>query len=380
MHASIRLMSQVLACTVLLIGLDACSPPQDVADVKQVVAGVDKKDSNFAVQFVTRDTLSMIAEWPDSHPAPNRQWISRREASVDPLIKTGDKLTLAVWDNDDSSLLSSPGQKVIQLPDLRVSSSGTIFMPYIDEVQVAGLTPDQARKLIQSKLLSIIPSAQVQLSFASGNQNSVQVVSGLPNPGTIALPDNNTTLTSIMAQAGGLPVAMINPQVNLQRNGKLYRIPADTLLNHPELDTTLKGGDKIFIQPDERYFLSLGAAGKEAMINFPRDNITTLDAMSLVGGLDAGTADPKGILILRDYPQSAVRTDTQKGPPKSRMIFSFNLTTADGLFSAGAFPIQDRDLVLVTQSPLVNARTVLNFVTGFLSAGRGIYTTTQSIN
>ena len=380
MRASIRQIGQSLACMALLVGLNACSPPQDVADVKQVVAGVGESNATFAVQFVNRDTLSMIGEWPNSHPAANRQWISRQQAGSDPQIKTGDKLTLAVWDNDDSSLLSSPGQKVIQMPDLRVSSTGTIFMPYVDEVHVAGMTPSEARKVIQNKLLTIIPSAQVQLSFASGNLNSVQVISGLPAPGSIPLLDNNTTLTSVMAQAGGLSVAMTNPQVNLQRGGKLYRIAADTLLNHPELDTTLRGGDKIFIQPDERYFLSLGAAGKEAMINFPRDNITTLDAMSLVGGLDAGTADPKGILILRNYPQSAVRSDTQKGPPKSRMIFSFNLTTADGLFSAGAFPIEDHDLVLVTQSPLVNARTVLNFVTGFLAAGRGIYNTANTIN
>ena len=98
--------------------------------------------------------------------------------------------------------------------------------------------------------------------------------------------------------------------------------------------------------------------------------ITTLEAMSLVGGLDQGTADPKGILILRNYPASAVRSDTQKGPPKQRMIFSFDLTTADGLFSAGEFKVEDRDLVLVTQSPLVNTRTILNFVSGFLSVGR----------
>jgi polysaccharide export outer membrane protein len=375
MRASISRVGQALAFTAMLLGLDGCSPPQGAANVRQVTAGANDPEANFAVQFVNRDTLSMIAEWPNSHPAANRQWISHQQASVDPQIKTGDKLTLAVWDNDDSSLLSSPGQKVIQLPDLRVSSTGTIFMPYIDEIQVAGMTPSEARKVIQTKLLAIIPSAQVQLSFASGNQNSVQVVSGLPNPGVIPLLDNNTTLTSVMAQAGGLSVSMINPQVNLQRNGRLYRIAADTLLNHPELDTTLRGGDKIFIQPDERYFTSLGAAGKESLINFPRDNITALDAMSLIGGMSAATANLKGILVLRNYPQSAVRTDTQKGPPKQRMVFVFNLTSADGLFSAGAFPIEDHDLVLVTQSPLVNARAAMAFLVAIIVAGRAVNST-----
>ena len=104
MRASISRVGQALAFTAMLLGLDGCSPPQGAANVRQVTAGANDPEANFAVQFVNRDTLSMIAEWPNSHPAANRQWISHQQASVDPQIKTGDKLTLAVWDNDDSSL------------------------------------------------------------------------------------------------------------------------------------------------------------------------------------------------------------------------------------------------------------------------------------
>ncbi len=376
---SARFRSVVPAIVLMgLVGpLASCSPPQDVADVAQVVAGVNRPDANFAVELVTRDTPEVVAEWPNSHPQQSLGWITHQRTSSDPLIAPGDKLSLAVWDNDDTSLLSSPAQKVIQLPDLRVSSDGTIFLPYVDKVYVAKMTPEEARVAIQQKLLAIIPSAQVQLNYGSGTQNSVVVLSGVANPGNVSLTDRSTTVTSVIAQSGGVPVGMANPQINLQRDGKLYRISADTLLQHPELDTTLRGGDKVFITPDDRYFMSLGAAGKEAVINFTRDEITTLEAMSLVGGLDQGTADPKGILILRNYPASAVRSDTKKGPPKQRMIFSFDLTTADGLFSAGEFKVEDRDLVLVTQSPLVNTRTILNFVSGFLSTGRTVIAATN---
>ena len=119
--------------------------------------------------------------------------------------------------------------------------------------------------------------------------------------------------------------------------------------------------------------MSLGAAGKEALINFPRDHITALDAMSLVGGVNQLTANPKGILILRDYPASAVRSDGN-GPPKDRMIFALDLTNADGLFSAGEFPIQDHDLVLVTQSPLVNTRTIFGLIGSFLGVAKSVNT------
>ena len=44
------------------------------------------------------------------------------------------------------------------------------------------------------------------------------------------------------------------------------------------------------------------------------------------------------------------------------MVFALDLTSADGLFSAGEFGIQDQDLVLVTQSTLVNTNTIFTLV------------------
>lgn len=363
----------VVALAVLLGG---CTLPQGVGEERQIVRGYEDPNATFALQPVTRDTVAMLANWPNSHPTPNLGWIKRSATSPDPLIQAGDTLDLAVWDNDDSSLLSSAGQKVIQLPNLKVSSKGTVFLPYADEVYVAKMTPDQARKAIQDKLLSIVPTAQVQLSYVSGSGNSVDLISGMPNPGKVPLTDRNTSLTSVLAQAGGIPSNMVNPQINLSRGGKLYRVSAATLLANPELDTTMRGGDKVFIEEDKRYFLSLGAAGKQALINFTSDRVTALDALSLIGGLSENTADPRGILILRDYPASAVRTDSS-GPSRDRMVFSLDLTHADGLFSAGQFGIQDRDLVLVTQSTLVNTNNIFSLVG---SAFRLVNTTDSMVN
>lgn len=350
-----------LAAFAALALLTACAVPQDMAEERQIIAGAEDPGATFAVQPVTRDSLPMLAEWPQSHPTPNLGWITRASTSPDPIIAPGDKLDLAIWDNDESSLLSSPSQKVVNLSGLTVSSKGTIFLPYADEVYVAEQTPDEARKTIQDKLLSMIPTAQVQLAFASGSQNSVELVSGVPNPGVFPLENRSTTITTLLALGGGISEATNNPQVNLSRGGKLYRVSAETLMANPQLDTTLRGGDKVFIEPDDRYFLALGAAGKEAIVQFPHDKVSALDAMALIGGVNQSTANPKGILVLRDYPQSAVRSDG-KGPSKDRMVFVLDLTSADGLFSAGEFGIQNRDLVLVTQSELVNTRTILGLI------------------
>ena len=352
---------RTLAALALIALTAACALPQDLGEERQILKGAEDPAASFAVQPVTRDTLAMLRKWPNSHPSANLGWITHSATSSDPLIAAGDRLDLTIWDNDESSLLSSPEQKVVQLPNLTVSSKGTVFLPYADEVYIAKMTPDEARKAIQAKLLTIIPSAQVQLQFASGSLNSVELISGVPNPGVFPLQNRSTTLTTILALGGGIPSDVANPQIKLSRGGKLYRVSAETLLSDPGLDTTLRGGDKIFVEADKRYFLALGAAGKEAIVAFPRDHITALDAMALVGGVNQSTANPKGILILRDYPQSAVRSDAG-GPSRDRMVFVLDLTNADGLFSAGEFGIQDRDLVLVTQSELVNTKTIFGLI------------------
>lgn len=362
MPAFVRPFRPVLALVALLSGLSACGPPQDVADVRQVVKGSDEADATFSVQIVTRDTLPVFAEWPNSHPIRNLGWIAQQSAGSDAIIQPGDQLSLLVWDNDETSLLSQPGQKVIELPNLRVSSAGTVFLPYVDEVYVAKMTTAEARTAIQTKLVSIISSAQVQLTVVSGSKNSVEVL-GVSIPGKIALTDRNTTVMSILAQTGGINAAVVNPQINLQRDGRLYRISSKRLFANPDLDTTLRGGDKIFIDRDDRYFMSLGSAGSERVVDFPRDSVTTLEAMSMIGGINENLANPKAILVLRNYPESAVRSMAKNGPPKQRMIFAFDLTNADGLFSAGEFQIQDRDLVLVTLSPLLNRTNIIRIFT-----------------
>lgn len=192
-----------------------------------------------------------------------------------------------------------------------------------------------------------------------GRKSSVDLVSGVASPGNYPLEDRNMTLLSVLALGGGVPAGTVNPQVRISRGGKLYGISLARLLADPALDPALRGGDKIYVNAEQRYFLSFGAAGREAQIKFPQDSLTAMEAVTISGGLNEIRADAKGILILREYGPNALRSDGS-GPDKQRMIFAFDLTTADGLFSAGDFPIQHKDLVLATESPLTNARTILS--------------------
>jgi polysaccharide export outer membrane protein len=246
----------------------------------------------------------------------------------------------------------------VTLAPVEVSADGSIFVPYLGDIVVNGLTPSAARELVQKAMEPIAATAQVQLTVEPGARNSVDLVSGVGKPGTYPMPTRNYSILTLLAEGGGISPTLKNPLVRLIRDDKTYEIRADRLFAEASRNTTLRGGDKVVVREDDRYFTSLGATGKESLVYFERDTITALEAMSLVGGLNDTRANPKGVLILREYSQKALRADGIAGPVMRNVVFTFDLTTADGLFAARNFQVNPLDTVLATESPLATANTI----------------------
>ncbi|KIN74321.1 putative capsule polysaccharide exporter [Sulfitobacter guttiformis KCTC 32187] len=255
----------------------------------------------------------------------------------------------------------APGQRRVDLTALRVSENGTIFIPYVGKIRVSDRTPDSARETLQRQLEAIAPGAQVQLAMMEGRTNSVDMIGGVNSPGNISMPDQDFSVLAAISAAGGVSASLTNPRVKLVRANQTYRTSLSRLLDDPKLDTRLNGGDQIIVEKDGRYFLSLGAAGSESQFPFNRDQVSALDALSLIGGVDDNRANPKGVLILREYPASALGAG-QRGPRQQRVVFTIDLTTSDGLFSARNFFINSGDLVLATESPVSSVRVVAGLI------------------
>ncbi|MEM6303999.1 MAG: polysaccharide biosynthesis/export family protein [Pseudomonadota bacterium] len=350
-----------LAWIFLAVSLAACGNlPRGAAVEEEITENADAVDSDIAVYSVTRAFLPSYDRWP-SNNGQKHNWIGHSHGTIAQIIRPGDTLEIMIWESSDNSLLTGPEGRVASLPAVRVSENGTVFVPYVGKVQVSGRSPDSARGLIQRRLEPVVPSAQVQLSMNEGRNNSIDLVGGVNSPGSITMPDNDFSVLAAISAGGGVAASMENPQVKLVRGHNIYATSVDNLYANPRLDTRLRGGDKVIVEDDRRYFLSLGAAGQEAQHAFNRDDISALDALAIIGGVNDARADPQGILILREYAPSAVSAGT-RGPRKTRVVFTLDLTTSDGLFSARKFNIQNGDLVLATESPLTGTSTILAVV------------------
>ncbi|MFQ1702835.1 polysaccharide biosynthesis/export family protein [Loktanella agnita] len=357
------------------MALSGCSLPRGAGFQGEVLAASSAGNReegiapvyDFAVFEVNRNTLPVLQSWPALH-TQSYPWIRGGNQPASLIIAPGDTLQLAIWDAEENSLLSGTAQRVTPMDAVPVGASGRIFIPYIGELQVSGMSPETARARIEEELIRSIPSAQVQLVVEPGRANTANIVSGAGVTGPIPLPDRNYKILDLLAQAGGPNPTFVNPQVRLIRNDRLHGVAFDRLLREPSLNTAMRGGDTVFIEDDERQFLSLGATGSEAVHPFPSAEVTALEALSIIGGVSDATANPQGILVMREYPVSALRDDNS-GPPKDRVVFTIDLTSADGLFSAGKFMLEDGDLIYGTESALGPALSVV-----------GLFSTLSSLN
>lgn len=350
--------------------LAACAVPRGAPTRSEVLSGANQSEADFALELVTRDRLPVYRRWGHGPSPITSKWPSGGSVPQDQRLAAGDRLSLRIWDSGETSLFTAPGAQFADIQNVVVSGSGHVDLPYVDAVHVGGMTVASARARLQERLTEVIPSAQVQLEVSHGRRNSVDVVGGVVRPGSYPMTERNLPLTSFLALAGGVDPALVNPVVQITRGGSVYRRTLKHILAEPSHDPALQGGDRIFVQADPRRFTALGAAGAEQVISFDADTVSALRAISMMGGMADQRADPKGILVLRQYEQSQV--NQPDGPSKDRVIFSFDLTTADGLFSADDFALADGDVLMATQAPATNVQRVLGLFGSILGAGRTI--------
>ena len=141
-----------LAALIVLSLVAACSLPRGAPTKPEVLSSTTLNDETIAVVPVTRDNVRKIAAWPVTGWHGHYHWLESTRGPDSNLIRTGDVIDLTIWDNQENSLLTNnSGRQNAEILSLRVSPSGTILIPYIDQVALRGLTPDQARDLVQTR-------------------------------------------------------------------------------------------------------------------------------------------------------------------------------------------------------------------------------------
>ena len=157
--------------------------------------------------------------------------------SEDYVLGVGDRLQMNVF-----------GSATFDLP-LQVDGRGTIVIPKVGTVPVAGMTLAHARNAVQSKVGQLFSRSTADLSVTKLREVRVFVLGEVYKPGSFLVP-NLSSIVNVLSLSGGPTVVGSYRQVRVMRGGKLvysvdfYPLRAEGLGN---LNFGFQNGDTIFV-------------------------------------------------------------------------------------------------------------------------------------
>jgi polysaccharide export outer membrane protein len=166
--------------------------------------------------------------------------------ATDPVIPPGyvigpdDLLSIVFWGDKDVS-----GDAVVR-PD------GKITVPLINEMQAAGLTPDQLHKNLVEARKKFEEDPTIYLNIKQINSRKVFITGEINKPGTYPL-TTPTTVIQLIAMAGGLREYADAKKIIIMRteNGKPRRMPFNykSIIEGKNLQQNieLKPGDTVVV-------------------------------------------------------------------------------------------------------------------------------------
>lgn len=294
-------------------------------------------------------------------------------------IGTGDVLSVVVWDHPELSNAATvaTGGQVATGADASTAATtappagfivdhqGMIQFPYAGEVKVAGLTQEEARKLVTSKLGRYIRDPRVTLRVQSFRSKRVYVDGEVRTPGLQAINDIPMTLIEAINRAGGVLPTGDQSQIVINRNGTNYDINLPQLVQRGvnPASIMLADGDVVRVRSREesKVFVS-GEVVSPRALPMHNGRLSLNEALGEAGGVNPLSGDGSQIYVVR-------RNGAEQ------VVYQLDGRTEGALALAEGFELSPKDVVYVAATPLANwHRSISLILPGALSSAVGAVT------
>ncbi|GLT07811.1 polysaccharide biosynthesis/export family protein [Sulfitobacter sp. PR48] len=365
-----------IAVLAALAVISSCGLPQAGPNKRQIFSGSVQKEGDAFIVSVNDRVTRATAVVPALGFSEEFKNASQLGSDT---IRPGDVLGITVYENVDDPLLGVEGAPATLLEEVQVDGAGFIFIPYAGRIKAAGNTPDAIRRIITNRLGEQTPDPQVEVRRAAGDGSTVSLVGGIGAQGVYPIERPTRTLSTMLARAGGVAIEPEIAQITIIRGSKRGKIWFQDLYEHPELDIALRAGDRILVEADTRSFTALGATGGQARVPFETQNLSALEGIAQVGGLNAGLADPTGVFVFRNEPQEVAEQVLGRNDLSGvqRMVYVLDLTQPNGMFMARDFVIRDGDTIYVTEAPFAQWSKVISAITGTAGSAASLTSLTE---
>jgi polysaccharide export outer membrane protein len=294
--------------------------------------------------------------------------ISRITEPVAPYtIERGDVLSIVVWDHPElnGAGIGLPAgapdtaSGVTPSSGFSVDHNGEIQFPYAGRLSLAGLTEEQARKLLASKLARYIRDPNVTMRVQSYRSKRIYVDGEVKQPGVHAINDLAMTLMEAINRAGGMLPSADQSRISLSREGNTYVIDLPQLVQQGvnPASIMLRNGDVLRVRSrdESKVFISGEVVTPRALI-MHNGRLSLNEALGEAGGINPLSGDASQVYIVR-------RTASEP------VVYRLDAQAQGALAMAESFELDPKDLVYVAATPLANwHRTVSQMLPGALSS------------
>jgi polysaccharide export outer membrane protein len=304
-------------------------------------------------------------------------------------IGRGDSVVVTIWEAAAGGLFSaapgdhsiSAGSRTATIPEQVVTRDGTIEVPYAGRLKVAGLTPAEVENEIVHALEHKAIQPQAVVTITKNLSNTASVGGEVTTGARIPLTTKGDRILDVIASAGGIRIPASDAFIQLTRGRRTVSVAYNAILAHPEENIYVMPGDDLTVVRDPQTFTAFGGTGKNAQVPFDAAGITLEEAIAKAGGLLDYRADPTGIFLLRFEPTGLVQQLVPSRDLPSQgdlvpVVYRLNLKDANSFFLARSFPMRDKDILYVANSPSDPVQKFLGLVgnvTAPVISGAAVY-------
>jgi polysaccharide biosynthesis/export protein len=276
---------------------------------------------------------------PDYTPGPPTELVGPGDVLSIAIFETGIALFGRPVTSAGEGSSFDPSARSERFPPLRVSDQGTITMPFVGQLNVAGRTTREIETQLRQALRGKSQNPQVLVSIAEGLTNSVIIGGDIARPGRLVLPTNRERLSEVIALAGGNRGEIKDLLVRVSRNDSVQEWRLSDVLDDPALDVRIFPSDRITLIRAPRSFTVLGAPGQTSQFSFPTARTSLIEAIAMAGGANPMSGNARAIFVFR--------IDRDEAGNEVPVVYHFNMMQASTYVLAQRFEMKDKDVVYV---------------------------------
>jgi polysaccharide biosynthesis/export protein len=290
-------------------------------------------------------------------------------------VGPGDMLEVTIWEAAPATLFGtapvSTGTSMViptahstTLPDQPIDDDGFIFVPFAGRIPAAGQTLTSIEAEIVSRLKGKANQPEVLVRMTRNLSSNATVVGEVNSSTRVQLVPGNEKLLDALAAAAGVRQPVNKMTIQVTRADNVYSLPLETIIRDPRQNVPLQPGDVVTALFQPYSFTALGATGKNEEVNFETQGITLAQALARSGGLIDERSNARGVFIFRFEPKGALTWPHQPVMTTAEgmvpVAFRIDLTDPASFFAIQSFPIENRDILYVSNAPITEIQKFLN--------------------